>query len=239
MRPRSEDEKAPKVEELFIDVGADTKDEVEDMGIHVGSKITYPDTPFMLNGNKLVGRALDNRIGGFMIAEVLRLLKLNEVGLDFGLYIVNSVQEEIGLRGAEMVAHRIKPDVAIVTDVCHDTSTPGIDKRKNGDTKIGKGPVIAYAPSIQNNLRDLAIETANYNDIAIQRTASSSSSGTDADSFAYSNGGVPTTLIKIPLRYMHTTVETAHVDDIKNAIELMYQVILQIQHRKDFNYYLN
>ena len=107
-----------------------------------------------------MGRALDNRIGGFMIAEVARMLKENKQKLPFGLYIVNAVQEEIGLRGAEMVAHRIQPDVAIITDVTHDTQSPMYEKKTSGDLHCGKGPVITYGPAVQNNLRDLIIETA-------------------------------------------------------------------------------
>ncbi len=109
------------------------------MGIHVGCVITYPDTFQVLNKNKFVCRALDNRIGGFMIAEVARLLKENKIELPFGLYVTNSVQEEIGLRGAEMITQTIKPDVAIVTDVCHDTSTPMIDPKNKGTIPLEKG----------------------------------------------------------------------------------------------------
>lgn len=227
MRERDSD-KAPKVEELFIDVGVSSKEEVLELGIHVGSKITYPDTPFFMGNDRLVGRALDNRIGGFMIAEVVR--KLVEEGFkpNYTIYLTNAVQEEIGLRGAEMIANRLKPNLAIVTDVCHDTSTPGIDVKKNGDTKIGDGPVIAYAPSIHNKLRDFAISIADYNCIDFQRIVSSSQSGTDTDAIAYSNGGTPSTLIKIPLRYMHTTVETAAMSDVNGAIELMYETLKNI-----------
>ena len=90
-----------------------------------------------------------------MIAEVARLLKENNVNLPFGLYITNSVQEEVGLRGGKMIVDTIRPDVAIVTDVCHDTGTPMIDKIKQGDTKCGAGPVLTYGPAVQNNLLDL------------------------------------------------------------------------------------
>ena len=103
----------------------------------------------ILNKNKFVCRALDNRMGGFMIAEVARLLKENKKTLPFGLYITNSVQEEIGLRGAQMISDRIKPNAAIVTDVTHDTYTPMIEKIVQGDAKIGDGPVIAYAPMLE------------------------------------------------------------------------------------------
>ena len=106
----------------------------------------------ILNKNRYVGRALDNRVGGFMIAEVAKMLKENKVKLPFGLYVVNSVQEEVGLRGAEMIANRIKPTVAIVTDVCHDTQTPMINKIEQGDLSSGKGPVLTYGPAVHNLL---------------------------------------------------------------------------------------
>ena len=141
-------EEPPKIDNISIDVGAKNKKEVEKLGIHVGCVITYPDSFNILNKNKFVCRALDNRMGGFMIAEVARLIKENNVKLPYGLYVTNSVQEEIGLRGAQMITETIKPNLAIITDVCHDTSTPMIDPKKQGDTTIGKGPVISYAPAI-------------------------------------------------------------------------------------------
>ncbi|MBQ0738822.1 M42 family metallopeptidase [Mesonia mobilis] len=230
-------EEHPKLENITIDVGCTSKEEVEKLGVHVGCVITYPDEFFVLNENKFVCRALDNRMGGFMIAEVARLLKENGKELDFGLYITNSVQEEIGLRGAEMITQRIKPDVAIVTDVCHDTTTPMIDKKKEGETKIGDGPVISYAPAVQNNLRELIIETAEKNSIPFQRLAASRMTGTDTDAFAYSNGGVASSLISLPLRYMHTTVEMVHRDDVENVIKLIYESLLQIKNGETFSYF--
>ncbi len=230
-------EKAPKVEELWIDVGAKSKKEVEEMGIHVGTVITYPDEFFQLNDTYFVCRALDNRIGGFMIAEVARLLKENNKTLDFGLYITNSVQEEIGLRGAEMIANRIQPNVAIVTDVTHDTSTPKMDKKVSGDLKCGKGPVLAYAPAVQNNLRDQIIKVAQTQKIPFQRAANSRYTGTDTDAFAYSNGGVPSALISLPLRYMHTTVEMVEKKDVENVIQLIYHSILDLKSGEDFSYF--
>ena len=149
-------EEVPKLENICIDVGAQDKEEVEKMGVHVGCVITYPDEFHILNDNKFVCRALDNRMGGFMIAEVARLLHENKKKLPFGLYVTNSVQEEIGLRGAEMITETIKPNVAIVTDVTHDTTTPMIDKKKEGHMELGKGPVVAYAPAVQQKLRDLS-----------------------------------------------------------------------------------
>lgn len=232
-----EKEQSPKLDNISIDVGCSSKEEVEALGVHVGCVITYPDEFFVLNENKFVCRALDNRIGGFMIAEVARLLKENKKKLPFGLYITNSVQEEIGLRGAEMITQRIKPNVAIVTDVTHDTTTPMIEKKTNGLTKIGDGPVISYAPAVQNRLRNLLIETAEEKKIPFQRMASSRMTGTDTDAFAYSNGGVASALISLPLRYMHTTVEMVHREDVENVIRLIYESLLQLKEGETFSYF--
>lgn len=229
-----EKEEAPQLKNIFLDCGCTTKEEVEKLGIHVGCVITYEDEFMVLNDRYYVGRALDNRAGGFMIAEVARLLKENKKKLPFGLYIVNSVQEEIGLRGAEMIAQRIKPNLAIITDVTHDTTTPMISKITQGDLACGKGPVVSYAPAVQTNLNKLLIKTAEKNNIPFQRQASSRSTGTDTDAFAYSNGGVPSALISLPLRYMHTTVEMVHKEDVDNVISLIYESLLNIKADQDF-----
>ncbi|OYX23226.1 MAG: peptidase M42 [Flavobacteriales bacterium 32-35-8] len=230
-------EEPPKPENISIDCGCKTKEEVEKLGVHVGCVITYPDEFHILNGDKFVCRALDNRMGGFMIAEVARLLKENKKTLPFGLYVVNAVQEEIGLRGAEMITQRIKPNVAIVTDVTHDTTTPMIEKKIQGDLEIGKGPVIAYAPAVQQKLRDLITDTAEAKKIPYQRNALSRATGTDTDAFAYSNGGVASALISLPLRYMHTTVEMVHREDVENVIKLIYESLLNIKENDTFSYF--
>lgn len=230
-------EEVAKVDNLFIDIGCETKEQVDKMGVHVGCVITYPDEFMILNENKFVCRAIDNRMGGFMIAEVARLLHENKIKLPFGLYITNSVQEEVGLRGAEMITKTIKPNVAIVTDVCHDSTTPMIEKKIEGDTKIGKGPVVTYAPAVQNNLRELILETAMAKEIPFQRLASSRVTGTDTDAFAYSNGGVASALISLPLRYMHTTVEMVHRDDVENVIKLIYETLLKLENEETFSYF--
>ncbi|MCA8829082.1 M42 family metallopeptidase [Hymenobacter pini] len=232
-----EQDKAPTIETVFLDCGASSKEEVEQMGIHVGSVVTFEDEFTVLNDKFYVGRALDNRIGGFMIAEVARMLKENKKKLPFGLYIVNAVQEEIGLRGAEMIAHRIKPDVAIVTDVTHDTQSPMYEKKTSGDIFCGKGPVITYGPAVQNNLRELIIETAQAQEIPFQRAAATRATGTDTDAFAYSHSGVASALISLPLKYMHTTVETVHKDDVQSVIQLIYETLLRIEDKHDFRYF--
>lgn len=231
-----EDEPKPTNKNVFIDCGCNSKEEVLALGIHVGTVITFEDELFKLNDRYWVGRAIDNRIGGFMIAEVARRLKEESKALPFGLYVVNAVQEEIGLRGAQMIAHRIKPDVAIITDVCHDTSSPLYDKIKSGDQRGGKGPVLTYGPAVQNNLLKMIINTAEKNKIPFQRAAASRTTGTDTDAFAYSNEGVASALISLPLKYMHTTVEAAHEEDIKHVIDLMYAFLIQLKSGHDFRY---
>ncbi len=236
-RTGKEADTVPSMDNIFVDVGAADKKEVEEMGIHPGCVITFDADLTKINGKFYTGRALDNRMGGFCIAEVARMLFENKKKLPYTLYIVNAVQEEIGLRGAEMIAHKINPDIAIVTDVCHDTNTPLVNTKKEGDLACGKGPVITFAPAVQNNLLKMVREVAAKAEIPLQLTASSRSTGTDTDAFAYSGVGVPSVLISLPLRYMHTTVEMAHHDDIKNVIILIYETLLTIKSGQSFKYF--
>jgi putative aminopeptidase FrvX len=141
---------SPTMENIFIDVGAHDKAEVLNMGIHVGCVITFQDELTSINDKYYCGRALDNKLGGFCIAEVARLVSETKKKLPFTLYVVNAVQEEIGLRGAEMIANTIKPNVAIITDVTHDTGTPLINNKVQGDVKCGLGPCLTYAPAVHN-----------------------------------------------------------------------------------------
>ncbi len=233
---RQQKEETPSMKNIFLDCGCSTKEEVVALGVHVGCVATFEDEFMILNKNKYVGRALDNRMGGFMIAEVARMLKEAKKKLPFTLYIVNSVQEEIGLRGAEMMAHRIKPDLALITDVCHDTGTPMVDKIENGDQKSGDGPVLTYGPAVQNNFLKQIISAAQKNKIPFQRAAVSRSTGTDTDAFAYSNEGVTSALISLPLRYMHTTVEMVQKEDVENCIRLIYETLLTVKAGQDFRY---
>jgi len=233
----TEKETNPKVDNLFLDCGARNKKEVEALGIHIGAVATYEAGYEEMAYDYLVGRAFDNRVGGFMIAEVARLLKQNKKKLPFGLYIVNAVQEEIGLRGAEMIARRIKPDAAIITDVTHDTSTPMINKMIQGDIACGKGPSLTYGPAVHNKLLQVVQSVAEKNKISVQLNTASRSTGTDTDAFAYANDGCPSVLISIPLRYMHTTVEMLHKSDIENTIELMYETLLTLTPKTNLSYF--
>lgn len=238
VRIGEKEEIKPEVKNIFIDVGASTAQEVEEMGIHVGTVITFEADLMEMNGKYYVGRALDNRIGGFIIAEVARRLKENNIKLDYGLYVVNAVQEEVGLNGATMISRHLKPNVAVCVDVCHDSYSPlGYSKVRDGAIKAGSGVAITYAPAVHNTLREMLLNTAKDKGIPFQRLASSRVTGTDTDAFAYSHTGVPSALLSVPLKYMHTTVEMAHQEDVENTIRLFYEFLLQLKAGTDFRYF--
>lgn len=226
----------PSLDNIFLDCGCANKEEVEKLGVHVGCVVTYEDEFMVLNGNTFVGRALDNRMGGFMIAEVARQLKEQRVKLPFGLYITNSVQEEVGLRGAEMIVERIRPDLALVTDVTHDTQSPMMNKVQSGDVACGKGPVLSYGPAVHNNVLRKVIAAADEGKIPFQRAAVSRATGTDTDAFAYGAAGVPSALISLPLRYMHTTVESVNKQDVENVIRLILATLRTLKGNEDLRY---
>jgi putative aminopeptidase FrvX len=150
---------------------------------------------------------------------------------------VNAVQEEVGLRGAEMIARRIRPNAAIITDVTHDTSTPMINKFIEGETACGKGPSLSFGPAVHNKLLRLVQDVAEQKNIPVQLRTVSRSTGTDTDSFAYANDGCPSVLISIPLRYMHTTVEMLHRSDIEQTIKLMYESLLALTPKTNLTYF--
>jgi putative aminopeptidase FrvX len=227
---------APTVHNITLDCGATSKQEVLDMGIHVGSVITYKDEFFVLNDKYAGGKSLDNKAGGVVIALVTKMLSDKKVKLPFGLYIVNAVQEEVGLRGAQMITETIKPNVAIVTDVAHDTNTPLIDKKIEGDFNCGDGPILTYGPAVHNKLLDIIIDAAEDNKISFQRDAASRATGTDTDAFAYSNGGVPSALISFPMRYMHTTVEMVALTDVEDTVKLIFETLKKLTPETNFKY---
>jgi len=227
------EEKVLKPEELFIDCGVDSKKELEELGVEVGNLVTFSDT-FDEMGDYYVGKSLDNKIGGYIIAEVLRKLRENNISLPYDLYVVNSVQEEVGLHGARMVANRIKPDVAFVHDVCHHTNTPGISKTKNGDVSCGEGPALEHTAQNHRKLIELIRDVADANKIKYQLEVGSY--GNDTMGFFLGNGGIPTTIIATPLKYMHTTVESAHKRDVEAAIELFYQTLIAFDPNKSLSY---
>jgi putative aminopeptidase FrvX len=234
---RASSENTPSLNNIFIEVGCSSKKEVLDLGIEVGCPVTYYEEVKLLNDCALSGPAMDNKIGGFIIAQVAKKVFGSAKKLPFTLYAVNSVLEETGKTGALIMGNNIRPDVALVTDVTHDTQAPMYDKKTFGDIAAGKGPVLSYAPSVQKNLLAMIRQTAEKNNIPFQKKTLSKTTGTDSDSFAYSDSGVASALIAMPLKYMHTTVETIYISDVYHTIHLMYQFLMQLNAGHDFRYF--
>ncbi len=222
-------EKAPKIQDLYVDVGAGSASEVAALGIRVGHPAVYCDTAERLGKDRLVGRALDNRIGGFIIACVLERLAAAKERPAATVIAVNAVQEEIGGHGARMIAHRLFPDVAIVLDVTHATDTPGIPKEQHGEVELGKGPSITHGtcnhPEVVKRLAKAAAKAK----IPLQHESSSRYSGTDTDQIFHVREGIASGLVSLPLRYMHSVVETAHLRDVEQTIELLVAFISSLK----------
>lgn len=230
-----ENEKAPQVHELYVDIGASSSEEVAEAGIRVGHPAVYAYTPEFMGENLLLGRALDNRVGGFIIAEVMKRLSKRKDKLKNTVIAVNAVQEEIGGNGAKMIAHRLMPDVAVVLDVTHATDTPGIDKAKHGEVKLGGGPSITHGTCNHPLVVKRLLKVAEEAKITIQHESSSRYSGTDTDSIFNVQNGIPSGLISLPLRYMHSVIETAHLKDISEVIEVLTQFVESVKPDEDFH----
>jgi endoglucanase len=218
----------PAWKDIYIDMGASSREEALEL-IQIGDPVTYADDYDFLNDDVLTGRALDNRIGGFMIAQVLKRLSENRSDLNVNVMALNSVQEEVGGYGARMMSYRLEPDLALVTDVTHATDTPGINSAEHGLVKMGEGPVLQHGGANHPAVMSFIEEVCDQKEIAIQHDAVSVRTGTDTDSIFYQKTGIPSGLISLPLRYMHSPVETASVKDINTLIDLMAETILALE----------
>ena len=227
-------EKAPHVHDLWVDIGASTAAEVTALGIRVGHPAVYQDGPMELSHKRLIGRALDNRIGGYIIAQVMKRIADGKKKPAFTLVCLNAVQEEIGGHGAMMATYRLKPDVCVCLDVTHATDTPGLDAAKHGSVKLGGGPTLTHGtanhPIVVQRLLDAAAKVK----VPIQHEASSRFTGTDTDKIFHSREGVPSALVSLPLRCMHSVVETAHLDDIEQSIALLTEFVLSLSEKDQF-----
>lgn len=213
-----ERQKVVKIEEQWIDVGAKNKEELAKI-VQIGDPITMDVTFDKLLGSRVVGRGFDDRVGAFVVAEVLR--EVQKEKLQCGVYGVSTVQEELGLRGAKTSAFRIDPHLGIAIDVTFASDCPDIDKRRTGEVFLGKGPVIARGPNINPHIFHKLVEVANQNNIPYQIQAESRATGTDANSIQINRQGVATGLLGIPNRYMHTPSEVIDCDDLDAAIQLL------------------
>lgn len=228
-------EKAPAVHDLWVDVGASTPKEVAVLGLRVGHPAVYQDGPVEMAHKRLVGRALDNRVGGYIIAQVLKRVAASDEKPAFTLVCLNSVQEEIGGHGAMMATYRLRPDLCVCLDVTHATDTPGLDHAQTGSVKLGGGPTLTHGTANHPLLVKRLIDTAAAAKIPVQHEASSRFTGTDTDKIFTSRQGVPSALVSLPLRCMHSVVETAHLDDIERIIRLLSALVLDLTAEDEFS----
>lgn len=215
------EEKAPKVQELYVDVGATSPEGVAALGLRVGHPAVYSDQAEQLGEHHIISRAIDNRVGGFILSQVLINLGHKREQLHSTVYALNAVQEEIGGNGAKMAAHRLRPDLCIVLDVTHATDTPGIDHAQHGEVKLGGGPSLCHGTCNHPGIVRRLIEVAAQQNIPLQHESSSRYSGTDTDVIFTSRDGIPSALVSLPLRYMHSVVEMADTRDIEKVIALL------------------
>jgi endoglucanase len=227
------DPKPPKIHELFIDIGAPSRKEAEKL-VRVGDPITLADEFELLRGDLAVARAFDNRIGTFAVAEALRLLKEKGRKLKAEICAVSNVQEEVGCLGARQIAYSLEPDAALVVDVTHATDYPAISQAQHGDIKIGHGPALTHGgpnhAEMVARLEKVAAEAA----IPLQHEAMSSTSGTDTDAIFWTRGGIPSALISLPNRYMHSPVEVVSLKDLVQIPQLLCAFALSLRKGEEF-----
>lgn len=226
--------KVPAWKDVFIDIGASDREEALQL-VQIGDPVTYASDFEMLTDTAITGRGLDNRIGGFVIAEVMRRLSGDRSRLGLNVIALNSVQEEIGGFGARMMSYRLMPELALITDVTHATDTPGINQKEHGQIKSGNGPVVTHGSANHPVLVSRIEQVAGEQKIAIQHEAAGIRTGTDADSIFYQRSGIPSGLVSLPLRYMHSPVETASLNDVQNLIELMTRTVESIKPEERFS----
>jgi putative aminopeptidase FrvX len=233
MQDRSKKAEVPELHDLFIDIGAANRKEAEER-VAVGDFITYIVGWQQLNGDIYIARACDNRIGTFVAAEVLRLCAKAGKKLKAQVVAASAVGEENGLYGAEMIGYSVRPDAALVIDVAQATDIPITNKKKFGDVKLGKGPILSRGsvnhPVLIKRLEEVALKKK----IAFQRGIDPRRSGTDADAIFLQRGGIATTAIGVPNRYMHTPVEAVHLGDLENLAVWLTEFILDLKPGEKF-----
>src|SRR5690625_1453479 len=218
--------------DLFIDVGAKSKAEVEEF-VQIGDLIVYDREPEILMDRYIAGRGLDNRTGAFIVAEVLR--KLADRDLNVGVYAASTVNEETNMGGAYFAAAGIEPTMAIACDVTFATDYPGVDKNKHGDVKLEGGPVLAKGAPINIKINKLLEKAAEKLDMNVQYELTPKMTGTDADRMRLTGKGVPVSLVSLPLRYMHSPVETVSLEDIEKEIELIVTMLTSLTGNESLN----
>jgi tetrahedral aminopeptidase len=217
----TEDERkqVPKMKDLWLDIGAANVEEAT-KAVRIGDAVTVELGFHTMRNNMAVSPAMDDKAGCWVVIEAMRRACQSKK-LKCGLYAVSTVQEELGLRGARTSAFGIDPQIGVAVDVTHATDCPTIEKKEEGDVRLGRGPVIHRGPNMNHKLVERLIQTADENQIAYQLAASAKATGTDANAIQINRAGVATGLISIPNRYMHSPVEMISLDDIDRAADLL------------------
>lgn len=214
-----------EIEDLFIDCGAKSKEEVESC-VQIGDMIVYQRAPEWLWNDRLSGRGLDNRTGAFIVAEVLKRLAQKE--LQVSVIAASTVNEETNMGGAYFAGAGIEPTMAIACDVTFATDYPSVNRNKHGDIRLDGGPVLAKGAPINIKINQLLEQTAQRLKMNLQYELTPKTTGTDADRIRYTGKGVPVALVSLPLRYMHSPVETVSLQDIEQEIELLVEMIASL-----------
>lgn len=236
---RDDEGKAPKLWDLYVDFGCRNRAEVEALGLRVGDRAVYCDGPLMLNnGARLVCRALDDRLCGFILAETARTLKERKISPAWNIVFANTVQEEVGCIGAGMLTYRLAPDAAICLDVTHATDSPGLSSARYGEVKLGNGPCMCIGPACHPTINARLEQVADKHKLPLQRETSGRTTGTNTDSIFRSRTGVPATNLSLPLRYMHSPVETADMGDVQATIDLLVAFIASLDVKDCFSHKL-
>ncbi len=230
-----ERKKKPEIKDLWIDIGASSRKEVEDAGIQIGDVATYQYEFEMLIGNRATARGFDNKMGSFIVAEALRLLA-KDGGLDkgVGVYAVATVQEEIGLRGARTSAYWIDAQSGLAVDVNHAIDYPGVSKTRYGNMEVGKGPSITRGANNNPVLFKMIRQAAEDDKIPYQIDVAPSGTGTDGNAMQISRGGMAVNVMGVPLRYMHTPCELLDLTDVENCAKLMAAYCRRVKPNTDF-----
>jgi endoglucanase len=219
--------KVVELKGLHIDVGAADRDEAAGL-VRIGDPVVIATEPQRLAGDRLISRAMDNRLGAYVALEALR--RCHERASLSGSYAaVAAVQEEIGLFGARTSAFEVRPDLAVAIDVTHATDAPGVDEKEVGSHPLGSGPVIGRGSTLSPKVFELLVETAEEAGIDYTVSASGRGTSTDADAIQISRSGVPTGLVSIPLRYMHSPVELCDLGDVEATVELVAAFAARLQ----------
>ncbi len=226
--------KASKIKELWVDVGAGSRDEVSELGLRVGDSMVLDQPMIRLAGDRIASRAVDNRIGAYVVLEAVRLLAGEPAAA--GAFAVATTQEEIGYQGggARSSAFRLEPDVALVVDVTFSTDVPDVPKKELGDHKIGGGPVLSRGSAAHPVVFERLVAVAEAEDIPYTVQASPRATRTDADSIHLTRAGVPTGLVSVPNRYMHSPNELVSLSDLENTARLLGAFIRSLDESTDF-----